>query len=60
MPKRHRKKDSEYLRFRPYHAFAAQPEKSSNADRWTLFWRIVMVIGALALLFLAAQTLARR
>jgi hypothetical protein len=60
MPKSPRKKDSDYLRFRPYRAFTEQPTNNSSADRWTLFWRIVIALGALALVFFAALSLIRR
>ncbi|HEY3898975.1 MAG TPA: hypothetical protein VGM54_10205 [Chthoniobacter sp.] len=58
MPKRSWKKDSEYLRFRPYRAFTT-PAQESRSDRWTIFWRAVMLVGGAIVLFLAAMSLAR-
>jgi len=53
MAKRKRARESEYLRFRPYHAFTTPPA-TENAGRWTSLWRFVAMVAALALLAFAA------
>jgi hypothetical protein len=59
MPKRQwKKKDSEYLRFRPYRAFTT-PVQETRGDGWTVFWRAVVLVGGAAVIFLAAMSLAR-
>jgi len=60
MPKHYQKKDSEYLRFRPYRAFTAQPINPSKSDGWVVFWRVIIVLGALALLSFATFTLIKK
>lgn len=52
MAKRKRERESDYLRFRPYHAFTSQPA-TDRAGAWTFFWRFMLVVGALALLAFA-------
>jgi hypothetical protein len=59
MPKRQwKKKDSEYLRFRPYRAFTT-PVQDSRTDGWTIFWRALVLVAGAAVIFIAAMTLAR-
>jgi hypothetical protein len=58
MPKRQVKKDSEYLRFRPYRAFTT-PVEEPRTDRSTIFWRAVLLVGGAVVIFLAAMSLAR-
>lgn len=48
------RKDSDYLRFRPYHAFKAQ---STGSSRWTVLWRIALIVGFLALLIFSGKLL---
>lgn len=49
-----KRKDSDYLRFRPYHAFTAQPAKT---DRWPILRRIALIAVALALLIFSGKFL---
>ena len=46
MPKRSPRKDSDYIRFRPYHAFASAPAEESKSKARKIFWWVVMTIGA--------------
>ncbi len=55
MPKKTRRKDSDYLRFRPYHAFTSPAIDPVDANRRTALWRAVLIAGAVVLL--AAATL---
>lgn len=57
MAKRKRERESDYLRFRPYRAFTTQPA-NVGADRWTSFWRFVLIVGALAVLAFVAMHLS--
>jgi hypothetical protein len=59
MPKRQwKKKDSDYLRFRPYRAFTT-PVQDTRGEGWTIFWRAVVLVGGAAVIFVAALSLAR-
>jgi len=57
MPTQLRKKNSDYLRFRPYRAFTPAPEKT---DRSKLLWHPVVIVGAMLLLTLLALGLIHR
>lgn len=48
------RKDSDYLRFQPYHAFTAQ---QSESNRWTVPRRIAVIVGFLALLVFSGKIL---
>jgi hypothetical protein len=48
------RKDSDYLRFRPYHAFTTQQTK---VNRWTVLPRIAVIVGFLALLIFSGKFL---
>ena len=50
MPPKQRGKDSDYLRFRPYHAFTS-PAAGPARNAWgTLLWRGVLLVGGVGLL----------
>jgi anti-sigma-K factor RskA len=57
MPNLPRKKNSDYLRFRPYRAFTSQPAQS---DGWSIFWKVVIVAAAIVVVLIAAHTFVRR
>lgn len=59
MAKRKRARESDYLRFRPYRAFTTQPA-NVGADRATIFWRVVLGVGAATLLAFVATHLSHR
>ena len=46
MPKRSPRKDSDYIRFRPYHAFASAPAEEPRNKSRKIFWWVVLAIGA--------------
>jgi hypothetical protein len=48
------RKDSDYLQFRPYHAFTPQ---QPGTNRWTVLWRIALIVGFLALLIFSGKIL---
>lgn len=48
------KKDSDYLRFRPYHAFTAQ---QPNTNRWNVLRQVAVILGFLALLIFSGKFL---
>jgi len=60
MPQRQRRNDSDYIRFRPYHAFTSTPADRFRSDRWNAVWRVVLTIGILALISGAAILWLRR
>jgi hypothetical protein len=60
MPKRRTKKNSDFLQFRPYHAFAAQAVRPARAGGGIRWWHAVLIVGALLLLFAAAVGLSYR
>jgi hypothetical protein len=45
MPKRSPRQD-DYIRFRPYHAFASAPADESRNKSRKIFWWVVVTIGA--------------
>ncbi|WP_157447486.1 hypothetical protein [Chthoniobacter flavus] len=54
------RKDSDYLQFRPYHAFTAhatRPEQLTGGIRW---WHAAMIFGAAALLLAVGAWLCFR
>jgi hypothetical protein len=51
MPKRSPRKDSDYIRFRPYHAFASAPaDESRNKSRKIIWWAVLIIGAAFAVL----------
>ncbi len=59
MSKLPQNKNSAYLQFRPYRAFTAAPERAPRADAGTMAWRVIVVVGAVVGLLLAALQLGR-
>lgn len=58
MPKPRKTKQSDYLQFRPYHAFtasSARPAKAGNMAKWWL-----LAIAAVVLLGMAVAWLSHR
>jgi hypothetical protein len=48
-----RRKDNDYIRFRPYHAFTTPAGQSREPGQKAL-WRIIWLIGVIVLLLAAA------
>lgn len=48
------KRDADYLRFRPYHAFTTQQQQSNHR---TVLRRVALVVGFLALLIFSGKIL---
>jgi hypothetical protein len=53
MPKPTRRKESDFLRFRPYHAFTTAADRTRENGRKVML-RIVWVAGIILLIFIAA------
>jgi hypothetical protein len=60
MSKKPRGKDSDYLRFRPYHAFTSPAVEPADATWRKALWRSVLLLGGLALMIAAALWLSHR
>lgn len=48
------RRDSNYLRFRPYHAFAGQ---RAQADHWSVARLVTLIVGGLTLLIFSGKLL---
>ncbi|MEP6671500.1 MAG: hypothetical protein ABJF10_20225 [Chthoniobacter sp.] len=60
MSKKPRGKDSDYLRFRPYHAFTSPPVDPGRNAAALLLWGAGLLVGAVALLVAGALWLSHR
>lgn len=60
MPKNQRGKDSDYLRFRPYHAFTSPAIEPANVTWRKALWRAVLLLGAVVLLVAVALWFGHR
>lgn len=50
MPELRMRKDSDYLQFRPYHAFTAHATRPAQDTGGTRWWLAVTIVAAVALL----------
>jgi hypothetical protein len=53
MPNPSRKKEGDYMRFRPLHTFTTTPPDQTTGNRKAL-WKIVWIVGVVILMFIAA------
>jgi hypothetical protein len=54
------RKDSDYLQFRPYHAFTAHATRPAQEMGGTRWWRAATIVGAVALLLAVVAWLCFR